>query len=92
VSDYCWDMAHGDDIGPKSECVGCLRERIAELDKEYRAAMENLNERDAVIDQQQAELERLREALKRIARLSVIEHHLSDATGIADDILEKVER
>ena len=39
--------------------------RIAELDKEYRAAMENLNERDAVIDQQQAELERLRALLEK---------------------------
>ena len=44
------------------------RDYIAELDKEYRAAMENLNERDAVIDQQQAELERLREQEARLWR------------------------
>ena len=42
------------------------RDYIAELDKEYRAAMENLNERDAVIDQQQAELERLRALLEKV--------------------------
>ena len=44
------------------------RDYIAELDKEYRAAMENLNERDAVIDQQQAELERLRALLEKVER------------------------
>ena len=43
------------------------RDYIAELDKEYRAAMENLNERDAVIDQQQAELERLRALLEKVS-------------------------
>ena len=40
MSDYCFDAAHGDEVEPKSVCPWCLRERIAELEKEAEAARE----------------------------------------------------
>ncbi len=52
MSNYCWDITHGDEPKPKSRCVDCLKARVALLE----AAIQKHHATNSVICRHDREL------------------------------------
>lgn len=50
MSNYCWDVTHGDEPTSKSRCVDCLQARIAMLEAAIRQHREDALVSRKVVD------------------------------------------